>query len=258
MAQRSTITGTYSPGCPSVRRHPGQELYRDEPHHRQGGHGAPWGRHSEGLGDHPGWHGDIAHKFTFELPPPPTITSFTPTKGPITGGTVVTIEGTNLIGATAVTFGTAAVATVTSDVATRLVVTTAASAAGTVAIKVTTVGGSTTSTGKFDYFVPAPSIATLTPATGTTTGTTSVTIHGTHLTGATVVKFGATTAKKYTIPTSHAILAVTKAHAAGTVKVSVTTPGGEATSPADFKFKTPSPTVTSFTPTSGRPQGHRW
>ena len=63
-----------------------------------------------------------------------------------------------------------------------------------------------------------------------------MTITGTNLNGATSVKFGTTTAASYTVTGTTKIIAKTKAHAAGTVKISVTTPGGTATSAANFKF----------------------
>ena len=40
--------------------------------------------------------------------PPPTITGLSPTSGPSSGGTLVTITGTNFTGASAVNFGTTA------------------------------------------------------------------------------------------------------------------------------------------------------
>ena len=75
----------------------------------------------------------------------PTITSFTPTSGPV--GTGVTIKGTNLSGATKVTFN-GTVATITKDTATKIKVK-VPSGATTGKITVTTTGGTVTSTSKF-------------------------------------------------------------------------------------------------------------
>ncbi len=83
----------------------------------------------------------------------PTIASLTPTFGPTAGGTVVTITGTNLTGASAVTFGgTAASFTVNS--ATSITATTPAHAAGAVNVAVTTPGGTATATNGYTYQAP--------------------------------------------------------------------------------------------------------
>jgi hypothetical protein len=76
---------------------------------------------------------------------PPTITSFSPKSGPV--GTVVTIKGTNLSGATKVTFNGKA-ATITSDTATKIKVK-VPSGATTGKIQVTTPGGKVKSTSNF-------------------------------------------------------------------------------------------------------------
>ena len=79
-----------------------------------------------------------------------------------------------------------------------------------------------------------------------------MTITGTNLTGATSVKFGTTPATSFTRHKDHQDQRMTKAHAAGTVKISVTTPGGTATSSASFTFVAPRPRPSPrFTPTSG-------
>jgi Ca2+-binding RTX toxin-like protein len=70
----------------------------------------------------------------------PTITSFDPTSGPV--GTSVTITGTDLSGATSVTFNGMA-ATITSNTATEIVTTVPADAT-TGPITVTTAGGTAT------------------------------------------------------------------------------------------------------------------
>jgi IPT/TIG domain len=75
----------------------------------------------------------------------PTITSFAPTFGPV--GTSVIITGTNLTGATAVTFNNVT-ATFTVNSATQITATVPATAT-TGKIKVTTPGGSATSTTDF-------------------------------------------------------------------------------------------------------------
>ena len=190
--------------------------------------------------------------FTFVAPP--TITSFTPTSGPTTGGTTVTITGTNFTGATSVKFGTTAAASYTVTSSTKIKAVTKPHAAGTVKISIKTVDGTGTSSGNFTFVAP-PAITSFTPTSGTSSGGTTVTVTGTNFTGATSVKFGTTAAASYTVTSATKIKAVTKSHAAATVKISVTTPGGTATSTANFKFVAGTPTITSFTPTSGSTAG---
>ncbi len=81
----------------------------------------------------------------------------------------------------------------------------------------------------------APTITSVSPATGTTTGGTTVTITGTNLTGATAVHFGGNLAT-ITASTSATSITVTSpaTTTAGIVDVTVTTPNGtSATSSAD-------------------------
>jgi hypothetical protein len=85
---------------------------------------------------------------------PPHITSVSPGSGPLTGGTSVTITGTNLAGASSVTFGGVA-ASVSTNTATQIVVTAPAHAAGAVDVTVTVPGGGTTAVGAFTYLAPA-------------------------------------------------------------------------------------------------------
>ena len=82
----------------------------------------------------------------------PTVSAVSPIAGPIAGGTVVTITGTNLTGATAVKFGTAT-ATFTVVSATSVTATAPAGTAGTVDVTVTTAGGTsaTNTVDKFTY-----------------------------------------------------------------------------------------------------------
>ena len=166
--------------------------------------------------------------------PQPAIASFAPTTG--TTGTNVTITGTNFTGATAVKFGN--VAATSFNIVNATTITAVVGAGATGDVSVTTAGGTATK-GTFTYTttppVNAPTITSFTPTTGTTG--TSVTITGTNLTGATVVKFGNTNATSFNIVSATSITAVVGSGATG--KVSVTTPGGTATSTADFTFNTP-------------------
>ncbi|GAO10890.1 IPT/TIG domain-containing protein [Streptomyces lydicamycinicus] len=86
----------------------------------------------------------------------PTIVSLNPTSGPASGGTVVTLTGTNLSTTQSVDFGgTLAPFSVLSE--TSLSVVTPPGTAGAVDVTVTTSGGSATSTGAFTY-VAGPGI----------------------------------------------------------------------------------------------------
>ncbi len=91
-------------------------------------------------------HGSEQTFKTLATPPPPTITHISPKRGSIAGGTTVTITGTNLGGAKEVKFGPYT-GTVMTDTPTSITVTSPAGT-GTVHVTVTTVSGTTPTTGK--------------------------------------------------------------------------------------------------------------
>lgn len=86
-----------------------------------------------------------------------------------------------------------------------------------------------------DDAVASPSIATVGPASGPMTGSQSVTITGTNLSGAISVTFGGV-AGIITGNTGTSITVTTPAHPAGSVDVVVTTAGGSTTSPDAYTF----------------------
>src|SRR5690606_31251770 len=141
--------------------------------------------------------------------------------------TVVTITGTGFTGATGVTFdGTAGTAfTVDSD--TQITVTTPAGTAGPADVVVLSPNGDS-APGELTYVAgPAvPVISSLTPTSGPTAGGTTVTITGSGFTGATAVRFDGIAATSFTVDSDTQITAVTPAHAAGPVDVTVMTLGG--------------------------------
>jgi plastocyanin len=99
-----------------------------------------------------------------------------------------------------------------------------------------------------------PTITKLSPNKGPAAGGTSVTITGTNFTGATTVKFGSTNATSFKVNSATSITTASPAETAGTVNVTVATPGGtSAISSADhFKF---TPTVTKLSPNTGSKAG---
>jgi Divergent InlB B-repeat domain len=183
-----------------------------------------------------GWEGGDANG------PGPTIASFSPTAGPV--GTSVTINGTGFTGATAVAFnGVAATFSVSSDTTMQATV---PAGATTGPLSVTTPAGTSTSSSAFTVIRP-PTITSFTPAAGPVG--TSVTINGADFSGATSVTFNGATAS-FAVTSDTAIQATVPAGAT-TGPVSVTTPGGMATSSGSFAVVSP-PTISSLTPTSGR------
>ncbi len=100
---------------------------------------------------------------------------------------------------------------------------------------------------------PAPVISSVSPASGTDAGGTSVTIIGTDLTGATAVTFGGTAATSFNVDDSTKITATTPAGTPGAVDVAVTTPGGDDTSVGAFTYTAapaPDPTPAPANPPS--------
>src|SRR5207245_888495 len=177
----------------------------------------------------------------FTVIPPPTITSFSPTSGPV--GTSVTITGANFTGVTSVSInGTAASFTVNSSTS---ITATLPGGATTGPISVTTSGGTATSASNFTV-IPPPTITSFSPTSGPVG--TSVTITGTNFTGVTSVTINGVAAS-FTVNSSTSI-ATTLPNGATTGPISVTTSGGTAISASNFTV-IPPPAITSFSPTSG-------
>ncbi|MFF9646188.1 IPT/TIG domain-containing protein [Kitasatospora aureofaciens] len=145
-----------------------------------------------------------------------------PNQGSTGGGTVVTITGTNLSGATAVHFGSK-LGTITANTATSVTVT-SPSGNGTVPVTVTTPGG--TSNPLSFYYIGAPFKAGISPTSGVTAGGNTVTITGTGLSTATAVNFGSASATPTVVSDGQLTVTVPAGTAAGSVGVSVTTAGG--------------------------------
>ncbi|MGD9933351.1 MAG: IPT/TIG domain-containing protein [Dehalococcoidia bacterium] len=195
-------------------------------------------------------------KFTY-VDAPPVVTGITPTSGPTTGGTLITISGTGFSGAYAVSFGEDSIApyTVTD---TQLTVISPPHAAGLVHLHVTTPLGTSASTtlDNFTYNPGLPVVQLIVPRSGPVEGGTLVTISGTGFTGTTNVTFdGATVAPSSVTETQ--ITVVSPPHAAGTVHVHVTTSQGTSVETyADrFTYGGGGPQVTSISPTSGPTSG---
>jgi len=159
----------------------------------------------------------------------PTVTKVEPATGPASGGTVVTITGTHLGGASAVRFGETEAKRF--EVKSETSITAEAPAgSGTVDVTVTTAEGpsETTPADQFSYTPvgAAPTIRRLKPRKGSEEGGTVVTITGSNFTGALAVKFGGASAKGFEVGPTGSTITVTAPPGAGLVDVTVTTLGG--------------------------------
>jgi IPT/TIG domain len=168
-----------------------------------------------------------------------TVTHVNPASGPGAGGTKAVIKGTGFASVQAVFFGGAPATSFNVKSATKIKATSPPDAAATSPDDVTVVtpaGVSTVnSADQFTYLAPA--ITSLSPTKGTDAGGKTVTITGTNLQGASAVAFGSDNGTGVVVNASGTSLTVTTpAESAGTVPVTVTTPGGTSNS-LNYKFK---------------------
>ena len=164
-----------------------------------------------------------------------TLTSLNPTSGPV--GTVVTIGGSDLTGATAVTFTGLAAATLGVLSETQLKATVPAGATSG-PITVTTPGGTVTSTTRFIVTARAPKIGKLSLASGKRGATVTITgkAFGSKR-GAGTVRFGAKAVTRYLSWSTTRIRCRVPAKAKfGKLKVTVKTKAGTSNAKA-FRVK---------------------
>ena len=192
---------------------------------------------------------------TFTYTGSPTVTSIDPEYGPTSGGTAIHIYGTNLNGATSVSFGYTTVAP-SHVTATHLVVVSPPHSPGTVSLRVTTPAGTSPNTAADDFtYVSVPVVTSVEPDYGPSAGGTHVYIHGYGFTGTTHVLFGATHAYPYYVSDT-LIKVISPAHAPGLVDVLVVV--GYVTSVNNYHDNftyTGGPWITSITPNYGPSSG---
>jgi hypothetical protein len=199
--------------------------------------------------------GTSAATFAYSAPAP-SVSGVAPTSGPQDGGNAVTISGTNLIGTTTVDFGSRP-ATILGYGPTSLVAI-APPGSGTVAVTVTTPGGTSPTGTSADYTYsrpPSPVITAVSPASGPGAGGTLVTVTGTNLGDLARVSFG-TRPAWFSQVSATSFVTIAPA-GTGTVDIRATTAGGtSAVVSADhFAYAPAAPVVTAVAPSSGPTHG---
>jgi sugar lactone lactonase YvrE len=169
-----------------------------------------------------------ADRFTYAAP---SVTGISPSTGPSSGGSGITITGTNFGSDATVSFGGIPGTAVTVNNATSISVTSPASAAGTVDVTVTT-GGATTPVISADHFtfIAPPVVTGILPAFGPLNGGTSVTLSGTNFMSGAQVFFGDVQATSVTITSPTSITATSPPTDVGVGAVDVTVTEGSVTS----------------------------
>ncbi|MFD5895349.1 MULTISPECIES: IPT/TIG domain-containing protein [unclassified Streptomyces] len=100
-----------------------------------------------------------------------------------------------------------------------------------------------------------PTISTINPSQGPTTGGTTVTLTGTGMTGSTAVRFASTNATSFIVNSATQITAVSPPRAAGAAAVIVVHPTGNSNSVTFTYVVLTVPVVTSVAPSSGPTSG---
>jgi hypothetical protein len=183
-------------------------------------------------------------------PTGPVVNVVRPNNGPVSGGTVVTFYGAFFQSGVTVSFGGTASSTITVISSAQMAAVTPAHVFGSVDIVITNPdGGATTIAGGFTYNA-VPSVSAVSPSAGSIVGGTPVTITGTGFQAGASVRIGGLDASNITVVSAMQITAISPAHAAGAVDVTVTNPdGGTATKSSGYTYEVPvvlSPTSLTF------------
>jgi len=195
---------------------------------------------------------------------PPQINSINPTSGSTTGGTDVTISGINFNASASVKFGGVNATNSSANSSTSIIATTPPHAAGAVSVQVTNPDGqSSTLNNAFTYAVPpppAPTIASITPDSGPTSGNTPVTIAGANFRAGATVTIGGFAATNVTVVNATTITAMTPLgpateQLADKDVVVTNSDDTKGTLPAGFDYTKPPLSVALITPSASLAAG---
>jgi len=176
-----------------------------------------------------------ADQFTY---PPPTVTSVSPTSGPMGGGSSVIIIGSGFTCATGVSFGSTA-GTIVSISNTQITAISPAGSGRVDVIVTTPEGTSATSAADLFTYIPPPTVTSINPTSEPSiSGGNTVTISGSGFTSDSRVSFGQTAASRVTFINDTQLTVVSPAFSSCTiVDVTVTTPGGTSATSSKDKYE---------------------
>jgi hypothetical protein len=199
--------------------------------------------------------------FRVQAASPPTITGFEPATSTTSGGTAVTITGTNFQSGATVKFGSVDASSVNVQNATTIVATAPAQPAGTTSIVVMNPDGQSATANGFTYVVPPPIVATISPVSGPSNGGTVVQITGSNFQNGASVTFGTKLAQSVSVSGTNQIIAITPAAIATEqqglpVDVIIRNPDGQSvTAAGGFTYTAAPLSISAISPGSGSNDG---
>jgi hypothetical protein len=152
---------------------------------------------------------------------PPALTSVSPVTGPASGGTVVTVTGTELTPDCTLLFGGTAARNITFVSPTTITGVTRAHAEGAVEVAVSCAAGRASLRGAFVFVAASTALTAVEPATGSVDGSTFTRITGTNIAPGCWPFFGDRASWAANRVSAAELIATTPAHAAGATDVSL-------------------------------------
>lgn len=194
----------------------------------------------------------------------PQIDSFTPTVGPVAGGTLLTVAGKHFATGAEVWFGTVKAKDVNVLSPFVLKVVTPAAAAGPTQLKILNSDGQQATSSQPFLFVSPPKVTEVFAPKGPSTGGVPVVIYGENLLPGAVVRFGSTPAQKVEAVDNKTLLVWTPQMTVGVKDVTVDSPTGEsavlkgAYTVVDPKDVGKQPVIELLQPATGPTEGGTW
>lgn len=189
----------------------------------------------------------------------PTLSNVSPASGTIAGGTTITLTGTGFTPATTVTVGGIAATSVVVSNAGSLTAVIPAYVSGSLTKDITVNNGNAnaTLTGGFTYTATTPTLVSITPSSGSTSGGTSVTLSGTAFVPGTTITIGGVSATNITVVNATTLTATTPAYVSGSLTQTVVVNNGVGTASLlnAFTYVAGSPTLVSISPNTGSSSG---
>ncbi|HSP14646.1 MAG TPA: IPT/TIG domain-containing protein [Thermoanaerobaculia bacterium] len=197
-------------------------------------------------------------------PNPPAISSFTPTGGTTAGGTVVAVTGSAFQNGASVKFGDTPAVSTTVNSSSSISAIAPAHDPGAVTLTVSNPDGQSANFGSYIYAVPGPSITSIDPTSGPTTGGTALTISGSNFDSGARVTIGGLAVNNLVVATTPTASTISATTPQGPFDIASSSPrdvvvtngdGRSATRSSGFTWTLPAPGVTSIVPNAASPKG---